>query len=62
MTAQQDPPVVEWLRGKALTYRRAATKAAQAGSREQAEVYRQVAAQLGDVAQDLTTYLATAQP
>lgn len=62
MTAPQDPPVVEWLRGKALSYRRAAATAAKADNHEQAAVYRLVATQLTDVAQDVTAYLATAQP
>jgi ribosomal protein S3AE len=57
----QDPPVVEWLRGKATSYRRAATTAATSGNDEQAAVYRQVATHLGDVAQDLTAYLEKAR-
>lgn len=49
-----------WLQGKALTYRKAATAAARSENHDQAEVYRAVAAHLGDVAQEITDYLAAA--
>lgn len=62
MSTPQDPPVVAWLRGKAMSYRRAATTAAKSGNPQEAEVYRLVAAQLGDTAADVRAYLEQAQP
>lgn len=61
MSAAQDPPVAEWLRGKAQSYQRGAATCTRDGRKADAEVYRRVAAELGDVAQDVDAYLAAAQ-
>lgn len=58
MTAPQDPPVGEWLRGKAQIHRRAAATYARTGEKRAAELHRRVAAELGDLALEADQYLA----
>lgn len=57
---QETPPVAEWLRGQALTYRRGAATCARDGRPADADVYRRVALALGDVADAVDAYLSGA--
>lgn len=59
-TAQDAPPVAEWLRGKAIEHRRAGKTCLRTGHPEQAEGYRLAALALADVARAVEVYLEEA--